>query len=417
MTKQETDQTAPEFKLLFEHSPLGMAICNQKGVILQANPYFYKIFEYPPESLTGQKVEVLIPEPLRKGHIDYRNGYMNAPSNRAMGEGRELKARKENGELFYVEVSLSFFHQNDDLRIICIVNDISQTVKLKNEIQEQKESLEKQVIERTSELNDAFAEIKKTNTALEAEIEKRKFDQKQVSIALERERELNLLKSRFVSMASHEFRTPLAGVLTSTSLINRYTEKYENKNIEKHIKSIKRSVRFLTSILNEFLSLDKFEQGKIQIIPRRFDITHFFNEILEDMREGYSGEIKFQLIGSNLSFFQDPDLVKTIVNNLLSNAIKYSPNHLPIIVKLEQNENRSIELEIIDQGIGIPEDEQKHLFDRFFRANNVESIQGTGLGLNITKEILSLLGGTIRFTSQYKKGTSFFVTIPEVNNE
>jgi signal transduction histidine kinase len=265
--------------------------------------------------------------------------------------------------------------------------------------------LEKRVHERTAELAEVIKKLEITNNSL-------KKAQVNISKALQKERELNELKSRFVTMASHEFRTPLSTILSSASLISKYVQGDEQDKREKHIDRIKSAVNNLTGILNDFLSLSQLEEGKAQNKPVNFHLHEFTKEVTEEMKTllKIGQNIIYKHSGEDTQVALDKQLLKNVLINLISNAIKYSPEGKEINVTTEIS-NKLIKLAIRDQGIGIPKEDQQHLFTRFFRANNATNVQGTGLGLNIVKKYIELLGGEIDFSSELNKGSIFTVTI------
>jgi signal transduction histidine kinase len=232
--------------------------------------------------------------------------------------------------------------------------------------------------------------------------------------ALKKEQELNELKSRFISMASHEFRTPLSAILTSAILIGKQNGVGKEQKREKYVAQIEKNVKNLTVILNDFLSLSKLEEGKVAAIPEHFDLVSF-SEILvkETTFLGLKNKQTINLTSPDdeLIVRLDVKLLSHILNNLLSNASKYSPDGSRIDFNISQKGEKVI-LQITDQGIGIPEDEYKYLFGRFFRAKNATNIEGTGLGLNIVKQYTELMGGTIGFKSEINKGSTFWVELP-----
>ncbi len=237
--------------------------------------------------------------------------------------------------------------------------------------------------------------------------------QSDIKESLEKERQLSELKSRFVSMASHEFRTPLTTVLSSLSLLKKYIERDGDKEKQfKHISRMRSSVHHLTSILNDFLSIDKLEEGKVEVNLQEIDIAAFLKEITEDV-EGMTKDgqtILCNFTGSGI-ITSDKGIIRNIMHNLLSNAIKYSPENTTITLtgKLK---GEQLELVVKDQGMGIPQSEQQHLFERFFRAKNALNIEGTGLGLSIIKKYVDLLGGSINLESVEGKGTECTVILP-----
>jgi PAS domain S-box-containing protein len=405
------------FKALFEHSSLGIIISSDQGIIEKSNPFAAKIFGYEVNELNGQVVEILLPRHLREVHVLYRQKYTSNPHPRAMGSNLNLSAVKKSGEEFPVEVSLTFFETDGRKQIVSFINDITERKQAEDRLKRLTEELESKVKERTKDLSDALLELSHANVGLQDEMEQRKRIEAQIREMLEREKELSELKSRFVSMASHEFRTPLAGILTSASLISKYNKSEDDPKRQKHVLSIKKSVKNLTGILNDFLSLDKLEQGKIATNPTRFDFVHFIDELIADFRETSDREFIFKHSQTEIQLSQDKEMIRNIAINLISNALKYSDDSKSVIVMSRQIGNK-LEFSIQDNGIGIPERDQKHLFERFFRAHNVINLQGTGLGLNIVKRYLDLIGGEITFTSQENIGTTFTVTLPlETPNE
>lgn len=248
---------------------------------------------------------------------------------------------------------------------------------------------------------------------VEQNITAQKIASHQLEEALKKEKTLNEMKSRFVSMASHEFRTPLSTILSSVSLIEKYIENKSFENTPKHIKRIKNSVKGLTDILNDFLSVDKLENQKTEIKLSRFNYRNFTKELVEDMQNMCQDgqQIKCTLEATGEEIVCDLNIIRNILYNLLTNAIKYSKEGQPIIFNSILTKDH-LEIEVKDKGIGIPEHEQKLLFGRFFRAKNATNIKGTGLGLNIVKSYLDMLGGAISFESRENEGTTFKVRIP-----
>jgi PAS domain S-box-containing protein len=261
-------------------------------------------------------------------------------------------------------------------------------------------------------LTDAKGKISQI-LVVEQNITEQKNAEKEIRRALQKEKELNELKSRFVSMASHEFRTPLSTILSSVSLAEKYITPETADKRDKHFNRIKSSVRNLTSILNDFLSLDKLEAGKVDNNPVEFNLKEFAEELTEEMQAvSKSGQkVEYKHSGKQTTVVVDRNILKNILNNLLSNAIKYSPENAE--VKFSTSiEKSKLTITVADKGIGIPEEEKQHLFERFFRAKNALNIGGTGLGLNIVKKYTELLNGEINFESEPGKGTVFILHIP-----
>ncbi|MFK8038817.1 MAG: ATP-binding protein [Crocinitomicaceae bacterium] len=261
-----------------------------------------------------------------------------------------------------------------------------------------------------------FNEKKKIDKILvvEKNITQQKLAKQQLEDALKKEKELSEMKSRFVSMASHEFRTPLSTILSSNSLIEKYIEVGDYHKTEKHLKRVKNSVKGLTDILNDFLSTDKLESNLISTNPAYFDYQLFVDEVKEDLQlmcqEGQ--EIVSEIVGDlKMEVYTDRNILKNILFNLLTNAIKYSSENQTIYFK-SKIDKFQIEIKIIDNGIGIPKKDQEKLFTRFYRAENATNIKGTGLGLVIVKSYLNLLNGVITYESIENKGSTFTIIIP-----
>jgi len=234
---------------------------------------------------------------------------------------------------------------------------------------------------------------------------------------LNKEQELSELKSRFISMASHEFRTPLSAILTSAILIEKQNEVGKEARRLSHVSKIRTNVNNLVLILNDFLSLSKLEEGKVVEVPEMVELIEFSTALMEEF-EGTkkNGQVLlFTCDFATLTVCLDPKLLRHIVYNLLSNAIKYSEEDKKITFSIDADD-QFLFLKISDQGMGIPKENQINLFNRFYRADNVTHIQGTGLGLNIVKQYTELMGGTITFKSELNKGSSFYVTLPLKSN-
>jgi PAS domain S-box-containing protein len=232
--------------------------------------------------------------------------------------------------------------------------------------------------------------------------------------ALAKERELNELKSRFVSIASHEFRTPLSAIQTSAILLGKLNEVGKEQKQHKYVAQIKKNVKQLVVILNDLLSLSKLEEGKVEAKNELLDLVDFSKILIEEISITKKLEKKIILLTPDnpLLFHFDPKLMHHILLNLVSNAIKYSQENRNINIKIEES-NQYISLEVQDHGIGIPEEEQHRVFERFFRAKNAQNIQGTGLGLNIVKQYVVLMNGFIDFESEINKGATFLVKWPK----
>lgn len=379
----QTQSEFSDYKHALDESAI-VAITDQKGIIRHVNNNFCKISKYSREELIGQDHRI-----INSGYHskDFIRNLWTTIANGKIWRG-ELRNKAKDGSFYWVDTTIVPFlnEQGKPYQYLAIRSDITQRKLAEEQILRINEELENKVRERTLELTQA----------------------------LEREKELNEMKSRFVSIASHEFRTPLSAILSSTSLVEHYVNPEQEEKRKKHIDRIKSSVKNLTSILDDFLSLEKLEEGKVEAHSSEFNFREFIEDGIEEI-EGMSKR-KHQIFNFHYSgleeIYQDKKILRNVLLNLLSNAVKYSPEGKEIHVNAEVKGGK-VTVSVRDEGIGIPEEAQKHLFDKFFRAKNATNIQGTGLGLNIVKRYVELLDGSIDFTSKEHQGTTFTIQFPK----
>jgi PAS domain S-box-containing protein len=377
----------------------GIITIDERGKIESINPSACKLFNYAPEEVIGKNVSILMPPPDKEQHDEYLNRYQRTGHAHIIGVGREVVGLKKDGSVFPFRLGISEVQYSGRKIYTGFIHDLSREKEAETQLKEYAAHLEELVEERTRSLN---ATVEALQTAKE-----------EVSLSLEKEKELGLLKSRFVSIASHEFRTPLTSVQLSASLIEKYAEPFNNLNIVKHVGKIKSAVGNLTSILNDFLSLEKLESGKQEPAYNDFDLVQFAEGITEEMQvlAKQNQNIIYQHTGTKSTIKLDQNLLKNCIVNLVNNAIKYSGENTFIGFTTEINKRECI-ITVSDNGIGIPEADQKHLFEAFFRAHNTGTIPGTGLGLNIVARYTNLMNGKIDFKSDVNQGTLFTITFP-----
>lgn len=538
---EEEEVQKRQLEALFENATEGMIFSNSLGSIVRSNPAAEAMFGYDAGELLGKKIEVLIPDRFGHTHVAERDSLFRNPKPRAKGMGRELIARRRNGEEFPTEISLSYFKDHDKFYYVAFIVDISERRKQQQIIQENLENIRRlnseldlKVKLRTAEVEAALRKLESFNDELTREIGERKrveqrlrksqqmrsavarnfpegvigvldrdlryvladgqelkkigflsgrpigerifgdmnpestaqaepiiakaFEGESVSIdielrdnsyhliavplpdasgvvneilvvlkniterklaehklvrTIEKEKELGALKSRFVTMASHEFRTPLSTMLSSVFLLENYTgDKYETQK-KTHLERIRRSIQTLTELMNDFLSIGRLEEGAIKAINKPVELKSFLSETVSELNSiKKSGQrLELSLPPEEISVTSDRQMLTNILRNLVSNAVKYSPADSVIRIGCRLS-NQEFILSVQDQGIGIPEAEQGEIFKRFYRAENATNIQGTGLGLNIVRKYAKLLNGTIDFTSKVNSGTTFTLRLP-----
>jgi PAS domain S-box-containing protein len=394
-------QAGFEFEAIFQEAAIGIIVTNSSFEIILSNQFADKLFGYDSNELLGENISLLIPNHLKDRHHGHLSNLGHEkPISRPMGIGLDLKAKRKDGSLFPIEISLSHFKAEHGMHYIAFVSDVTLKRKvemeliLKNQqINQLNETLEQEVAARTQ--------------ALQNTLDKLEVNTKELEISLEKEKVLGDLKTRFVSMASHEFRTPLTSILGSATLIEKYTKAEDQPKREQHINRIKSSVSHLTEILEEFLSVGKLEDGKLEVHPTEFAILPFLHDTVSDFST-YQQAIRIEMV-DDFNCFQDASILRKVIFNGLSNALKFSEKE--VVLRVEKLDNSAV-ITIIDQGIGISEEDQKQLFERFFRGGNATVIQGTGLGLHLVDRYMRLLGGKIEIKSELNKGTELSILFP-----
>ena len=397
---------------LFENATEGIILTGGTGNIVLVNPAAERMFGYSSHEIIGHTIEILIPDKLKPHHHEVRGGFYKTPSNRSMGIGRDLFGRKKDGTTIPVEVSLSHYKKDDELFVIAFIVDISH-----------RKEIEKNMLTQQKELERISHEVRRLNADLEIKVEERTMilkealqrleqSQKELSEALDKEKLLNEIKSRFVSMASHEFRTPLSTVLSSASLLGKYTREEEQDKRSRHIDKIKDSVKHLNDILEDFLSLGKLDEGRVESHSNEFNLQELLHDTIDEMKGllKKNQTIRLQYKGANI-VSSDKKLIKNVIINLITNAIKFSAEGDEINIRSKADPDKTV-IEVEDHGIGIGEEDQEHLFTSFFRGANALNIQGTGLGLHIVKRYLDLLGGDVTLKSVLGQGTTVTIIFP-----
>lgn len=392
-------ENAALLKAVIENAIDGIITINDRGIVETVNPAACHLFGYAPEEVIGNNVSMLMPPPDRDRHDGYLERYQRTGEPHIIGIGREVTGLTKSGKRFPFRLAVSEVQFLGRKVYAGFIHDLSKQKEAEEQLKDYTLHLEEQIDERTQSLKELVTELQKAK--------------EEVSLSLEKEKELGQLKSRFVSMASHEFRTPLTAVQLSAVLIDKYAQPYQNGHITKHVGKIKTAVGSLTAILNDFLSLEKLEAGKVEPSFSGFDLVKLAEEITEEMQmvAKQNQDIIYQHTGINSMVSLDQNLLKNCVINLISNSIKYSGENTFIEFNTEIGDQKCI-ITIRDNGIGIPESDQKHLFEAFFRAHNTGNIPGTGLGLNIVARYTSLMNGKIEFKSNINQGTLFILSFP-----
>lgn len=385
---------------IIENAIDGIITIDERGHIESINPAACTLFGYTIEEVLGKNVSMLMPNPYHDQHDEYIARYRRTGVPHIIGTGRDVQGLRKDGSMFPFRLGVNEVKHSGRTIYAGFIHDLSKEKEAEAQILHYASQLEELVEERTNSLQKSVTELKAAKET--------------VSQSLEKEKELNQMKSRFVSMASHEFRTPLGSIQLSASLIEKYKLQSDGVNISKHVTKIKNSVGNLTTILDDFLSLERLEAGKVEASYTRFDIVKLSEEITEEMQliAKRDQNIIYQHTGLHSIVMLDQNLLRNCIVNLMSNAIKYSGENTFIEFNTELTDKECI-VTVRDNGIGIPESDHKHLFEPFFRANNTGNIPGTGLGLNIILRYATLMGGKVNFSSLVNQKTVFTLNFPQ----
>lgn len=366
--REENTFKTNQLEKLFERSLDGLISINSKGEVFEWSPQASKIFGYSKEEMMGSKLsDTIIPHVHRDGHENGMKNYLKTGHGPVLNTRIEIIGMRKSGEVFPIELTVFPLEHEKNKYFTAFVRDIT-------EIKESKENMEK---------------------------------------ALERQKELNNMKSQFISMTSHELRTPLTTIRSNTELLNYqldHPEKLKHEKLKKNVGRIENNVDRLNQLINNILMIGKLDSDKIPFDPRPINVYDFIKEnILPDF-ESRNQPILCEQDGEPYKVNLDDQLFRHIMTNLLENAVKYSPEGKPPLIKLVFD--KSLEIHVVDYGIGIPEEEIPKLFDTFFRASNVDNIQGTGLGLSIVKQFVKIHKGDISVNSEVGKGSTFTLNFP-----
>jgi len=400
------------YKICFDSLIEGLCIANEEGRIVMNNSALEEIFGYGKGELLGKKIDVLIPVTHRSLHFYHYKQYVKSPKIYKRGKGREFFGLHKNGDILDLEIGLNYFDHEGAFYAKALISEISTRKQKEFRIKEKNRNLEREVEKSTTRLLKVVSALETSNLKLKEEIKDRIIAENRAKIAFEKEKELNFMQTKFISLASHEFKTPLSGILTSAGLIERYNDTILDKRISKHVETIKTLVSQLNNILDDFLYLENAESKTYSFQISRFKFCDVINDLVKDanaiLKEGQ--KIEIQTCKSAVEIWQDRKVLDIIIRNVLYNAIKYSDKHQVIKVKIQGKENLTIIIQ--DEGIGIPKESQKLVFDRFYRAKNALPTPGTGIGLNIVKRHLEKLHGSIVIESEENKGTKVIIKLP-----
>lgn len=383
----------------------GILVVDEFGKIILFNNRFVEMWKIPEKVIASKSDK----KTLKSVLINLVDPNLFIQKIKYLYLHKELKSQDEielsDGRTFD-RYSAPMFNNDKYYGRIWYFRDITQRKSVEKELEKHKNELEMLVESRTLELE-------KVNELLQEEIIKQKEVEEIVKQSLEKEKQLNELKTRFISIASHEFRTPLTTILSSAQLLERYHKIWDTDNIKIQFARIKDNIKQLTETMDDVLTISRTETGKIIFEPKEIELKYFCDEIVDNIRVSLlpNQNLIYKLLTQHKKFLLDVKLLKQIMLNLLSNAIKYSKDDSEIEFIIKEESNR-LTFRIKDYGIGIPQNDIETLFEPFHRGKNVGSVHGTGLGMSIVKRSIEMHNGKLEFETEEGFGTTFLVTIP-----
>lgn len=419
--KSQLTTLKAEFDSVFTQAIDAIIFIDQKGIIQKVNIATTTLFDYPADDLLGNNISILMPTPHREQHDHYISNYLKSGEAKIIGIGRTVYGQRKDGSTFPMRLAVNEIRINNESFFTGIIQNLSREKAAAEKIKKLNAALEERIEQRTAELSNTVSKLLATNKKMEQVL----FQKENITKALQqseaelkeslrKEKSLGDLKSRFVTTASHEFRTPLSSIFSSAEIIQLLLDKNQPNKINKHLDRITKSVDSLTAILEEFLSLSKLEEGRQVATFKSNDLLTILKESIDHFSPSLKDQQKIKLKTNAASYelLTDHQILRQIFVNLFSDASKYSPEKSIISCKLLV-EKEHYKVAISDRGIGIPEGDMPHLFSRFFRAKNAINIQGTGLGLNITSRFIKLINGHISAESILGEGSTFTISLPK----
>ena len=385
LAAEEATRLERRFRQLLEAAPDAIVEVAADGKIVLINRIAEEMFGYVRDELLGQSVDVLVPDAIRRTHYRHRDSYLEHPRTRPMGTGLDLHARRRDGTLFPVEISLSPIQTEGGMHVTAVIRDVT-------------------------ERKQAEKEVRRLQQQYTGELEARNREAERA----------NRLKSEFLASMSHELRTPLHTIIGFAELLQEGHDGNLNDRQQRFVGHIRRDSEHLLELINDVLDLSKIEAGQLALKKEVYPLARSVGEAVDAIRPGAAAKgIRIEELGERDSMVDaDPLRVKEMLYNLLSNAVKFTPEGGRVWVEVQEDAGFA-RVTVGDTGIGIPGAEQENIFDKFYQVGNTTRgvREGTGLGLSITKELVQMHGGWIEVESTPGEGSRFTFTLPVATAE
>jgi PAS domain S-box-containing protein len=388
-------------KLLAENAFEGIILLDSNGLVRYTNPSIARMFNYSNEELEGQPIATLIEE-MDENNFMIEN--LDIFSKNIFGIGNQHKGKRKDSTNFIFDLNIVEVNLEDGEKMFLYrMHDISSIYENSGK----EASITKQLMLANTDLKNKISNLAQTEYKLRNNI-------KELLSAKEFNKNLNDVKSVFISTVSDNFRSPLSSILSSAQLISKYQKTEEQKNRERHLKKIENTVSNLNNTLSELLSCKQLEEDKLIFNSEEFDIRDLVNDVIAESKfiEKKDTEVLYEHDGDGTHIITDQAKLRDIIENLVTNALKYSNGKGVNVYSKFQDEK--LLLKVKDHGIGIPKTDQPNIFRRFYRAGNVAGTKGNGIGLSIVKKYVDSMNGHIQLHSEVNQGTEFNVALPAI---
>lgn len=405
-------QSQKKYQAIFENASVGIIVIDKHKKIVLVNDFLYRLFKYnSKEEIINQDFNILISKRYYDDNVrKLLQEAFERGADKEIQVGTEIYGVRKDGAEIPVEVSLTSYKEGGEKFYLAFLIDITLRMEIRSTLREQRADLQR--INKDMERLNADLEmmVEARTSKLRETMEELELSRNELTEALNKEKELGNMKNSFVSLASHEFKTPLSTILSSASLLSKYTTTEDQSKRDRHIQRIQSAVTNMNNILNEFLSLRRLEHGKMSANIASWNIPDIVKIQAQEMTGILKQGQKIVRTHRGDSHYEiDESLFKNVIINLLSNAIKFSGKNSTIYIDT-QIENRIFTFQIKDEGVGIPPSDMKYIGQLFFRAGNATNINGTGLGLHIVAQYIEIMNGVMDIQSEPNKGTTITIT-------
>lgn len=409
-TEEALKESEEKFKIIFNEAlDVIMIIDSYSGLVLNINPAAFVVLGYKQRDLIGKHYSILFPNEQYFNRYDLLSKVV---INGAVIESQDFI--RSDSSMCPMDMTASIIPWGKTKAILVSLRDASERKAVEIEIKRLYKDLEKRVSERTAQLEAAMSELKNEITIRRFAEEKLIKAKNEITKAYQREKELNELKTRFITMVSHEYRTPLSVISSSAEFLELYDKTSNPEKHSKHINRILDSVESMTQLLEDVLTVGKIESGDYKAIYDKIDINQLLESVLETVKDELAKPINIDIEfePEKITFITDMELLRHVLIGIVSNAVKYSNENQKVKISIV-NTGKFLQFKVLDEGIGIPENDLPYIFEPFFRGSNIGNTSGFGIGLQIAKGCSEILGIKLGIEKNEPQGTIVNILLPE----